>query len=147
MRNKGTDYEIDRLILPRFRQFMCYFVVCPFISLFAWNTWAEQPRGFQAIKSYVKTPLVEALGKQDFSEKSPIVLLAGWDFDKKEWRINELANQMVHMAIGGIINRLWGRHVTLCVALGVEIEQLVVNDNYDPKLADRVRDVAFYLLG
>lgn len=124
-----------------------YFVVCPFLFWVMGNGWGEQPRGFQAIKAYVKAPLIEALGTQDFSEKSPITLLAGWDFARREWRLNEYANQRVHVAIGGVINRIWGRETTFCVALGVELEQWIVNDHYAPKLADRLRDVAFYLLG
>ena len=115
--------------------------------LLAWNTWAEEPHGFKALEARVKGPLIEVLGKQDFSKPSLVTILKGWDFDHKEWRLNEVANQTVHLAIGGFISRLWDRHMTLCVALGIELEQFVVNDSYHLKLADRVRDVSFYLLG
>ena len=115
--------------------------------LLTWNTWAEEPRGYKALEARVKGPLLEALGKRDFSKPSLVTILEGWDFDHKEWRLNEVANQTVHLAIGGFISRLWDRQMTLCVAVGIELEQFLINDAYDLKLADRVRDVSFYLLG
>jgi len=81
-----------------------------------------------------------------FREAPVVTWLAGWNFSRDRWELNEYMNQMMHRMVGGLTNRLMGVEFTLCLALGIEIWQLVVNDNYTPKAADRARDIAFYVI-
>ncbi len=75
-----------------------------------------------------------------------LTILAGWDFEAKCWKRNEFANQMLHQLIGGAITRLSNRMTTLLVAVCIEIQQYVMNDDQQLKLPDRLRDVGFYLV-
>jgi len=98
-------------------------------------------------KAEIRANAAEPLARQAFRTAPLMAWLAGWDFSKARWRTNEFTNQLVHLMIGGLTNRLFGARITLCVAVGVELWQFLANDACAPKLMDRTRDVAFYLLG
>jgi hypothetical protein len=75
-----------------------------------------------------------------------LTLLAGWSFKTRQWELNDFTNSLVHVLIGGAITQIAGRPATAFVAVGVEVWQFFHNDAMDPKLEDRIRDAAFYLV-
>ena len=101
---------------------------------------------FVQVKPWLRSEVAGRLARDGFREAPLLTWLAGWDFSKRQWRLNEFTNQMIHAWVGGVLNRLVGRPFTLCVALAVEAKQYLGKDEGDLKLLDRTRDVAFYLL-
>jgi len=97
-------------------------------------------------KAWLKTHVAPALSDYGWRTAPVFTWMMGYDFRDRRWKLNEYTNQMIHMGIGGLVNRLFGRPVTLCVAVGIELRQYLGQDQYDLRLADRIRDVAFYLI-
>ena len=98
------------------------------------------------LKAQLRSQAAEPLAENAFRAAPLFTWVAGWDFSMQQWRLNEFTNQLIHMLVGGLLNKLAGRPFTLVVAVGVEFWQFAANDDGDPRLLDRARDVAFYLL-
>jgi hypothetical protein len=90
--------------------------------------------------------VIEPVARRSFETSPVLTYVAGWDFAKEYWRLNEFTNQWVHMHIGQTTSRLMGKPFTFCLAVGIEAQQFFFNDECEPKWLDRLRDVAFYLL-
>jgi hypothetical protein len=99
-----------------------------------------------SLKERLKSTVAGPVSARAFEAAPVFVYLAGWDFQDHQWKINEVANQMIHMVIGSVTNHFPGRTLTLCIAVGIEARQFFGKDACDLKLPDRIRDVAFYLI-
>ncbi|NIA15735.1 MAG: hypothetical protein GWP08_16850 [Nitrospiraceae bacterium] len=97
-------------------------------------------------KDKLKAGPAVSLAVKGFRNAPAVTVVAGWNFGSRNWGLNEFTNQLVHLSIGSVTNRISGRKGTFCLAVGLEVWQYFINDNQDAKLADRIRDVAFYLL-
>ena len=98
------------------------------------------------IKSWLYSELAEPLSAEGFKQAPVITFWAGYDFQDQQWKLNEYTNQLGHNLVGALCSGLFGRTSTVCVALGVEVEQYFDADNRQLKLADRIRDILFYLI-
>lgn len=70
----------------------------------------------------------------------------GWDFQDRQWKLNEFSNQMTHITVGNLCSRFLGPSTALGIALTTEVVQFFRNDHMQLKLLDRARDVSFYVL-
>ena len=84
---------------------------------------------------------------QEGLQTAPLfTLAAGWDFASGQWKLNEFTNQLVHFRISRMSDLLFGKQMTLVMAVIVETSQFFGRDHFDPKWLDRGRDICFYLL-
>lgn len=110
------------------------------------SLWAKAGLGHAKIKSWLYKELAGPMSEEGFKQAPVVTIWAGWDFADQEWKLNEYTNQMGHTLVGALSNGLFGRLSTFCIAVGTEIEQYYNNDKQQLKLADRLRDVLFYLV-
>ena len=103
----------------------------------------EELRGYW--KRYIREEVAPPLARDGFRYMPALTGMAGYDFHDGRWKMNEYANQTVHMWLGGLTSCLFGKSFTGCMAVTLEVGQYLGRDGYDLKLADRSRDVAFYL--
>ena len=93
------------------------------------------------------TGAAEAMAEEGFRTSPVVTWMAGWDFDQHCWRLNEYKNQMIHRFIGGFTNRTLGRGFSLLVGAGIELQQYLGKDAFQLKGLDRIRDIAYYVIG
>ncbi|HPO14432.1 MAG TPA: hypothetical protein PLI09_13400 [Candidatus Hydrogenedentes bacterium] len=110
------------------------------------SLWSQAGHGHAKVKAWLYKELAGPMSEEGFKQAPVVTFWAGWDFADQEWKLNEYTNQMGHTLVGALSNGLFGRLSTLCIAVGTEIEQYYKNDKQQLKLADRLRDVLFYLV-
>jgi hypothetical protein len=115
--------------------------------LFAHTAVAQQKSFSRAVKEGFREGPARQWAPLTAEAAPRLAWAMGWDFQDRQWKLNEFSNQMAHLAIGSFCSRFMGRSVTLGVALTTEVVQFFRSDHMKLKLPDRARDVTFYLLG